>query len=198
MIRINLAGIRKEIPRGERGPAPAGAKLAVIFVVILALGVAFLGWHYTTLQAENTRLTKELQDQEAEKQRLARVKTELEQFEKAKALLIKRHEILEALRKSQSGPVSLLNTLVGTVVAQEQLWLTSFQNDGLIVSIDGVAGSVNAVADFINRLKASGLFKSVEIRESFQSSRFKEVPTFDFSISAELVPSAPALTGAKT
>ena len=54
--------------------------------------------------------------------------------------------------------------------------------------MNGVADSVNTVADFITNLKRSGQFKSVEIRESFQEDRVKDFPTFVFSLNADLAP----------
>ncbi len=196
MIKINLLAT-KEKPSAARGPQISleGAKLTAMFVIILALGAAALVYDYYRLNAENERLQRAEIEQKQEKDRLARVKSELDQFEKRQQLLLKRLNIIETLRKNQSGPVSLLNTIASNVISAEQLWLTSFDNDGLKVKIDGVAGSVNTVADFIGSLKRSGQFKSVEINESFQDDRYKELTTFTFSISAELVPPAPAATG---
>lgn len=195
MIKINLLGT-KERPKVSAGPQinVEGAKLTVLFVIIIALGAVVLVGHYVMLNRENARLTEELGRQEAEKKRLAAVRAELEVFEKRQALLIRRYNIIDGLRKSQSGPVNLLNTLASTVSSSEQLWLTSFENDGVRVNIDGVAGNVNTVADFIGNLKRTGQFKVVEIKESYQDDRFKEMPTFVFSISAEQVPPAPSAT----
>lgn len=192
MIKINLLAT-KEKPSAARGPQISleGAKLTAMFVIILAIGAGALVFDYYRLNAENARLQQEEKTEQAEKTRLARVKTELDQFEKRQQLLLKRLNIIEALRKGQSGPVTLLNAVASNVVSSEQLWLTSFDNDGLKVSINGVAGSVNTVADFIASLKRSGQFKSVEIQESYQDERYKEVTTFVFTISAELVPPAP-------
>ncbi len=206
MIRINLLGLKKELPKGGGGPAISmeGAKLTALLVLILALAVGALAAHWWMLNTANVRLTAELQKQREEKTRLANVKTEYEQFEKRQQFLIKRINIIDDLRKKQSGPVILLNTVANTVIASEQLWLTSFDNDGLKVNMDGVAGNVNTVADFISNLKRSGQFKSVEIKQTFHDDKYKDMPVFVFSISAELTPPPPAATptpppvGAKT
>ncbi len=199
MIRINLLGIKKEMPRAA-GPSVSleGAKLTVMFLVIVGLGLGALFVHWSILQKENKRLTDQQQQEQARKDKLAGIKTEYERFEKQQQILVKQGNILEGLRKNQSGPVTLLNTVANTVVASDQVWLTSFENDGLKVAIDGVAVSVNSVADFITNLKRTGQFKTIEIKESYQDDRFKDLPTFVFSIAAELVPPPPALTGTKT
>ena len=194
MIRINLLGLKKDVPKGGGAPTITmeGAKLTAMFVVIIALGVVALVGHWYMLTAENTKLTKELQDAQAEKTRLATAKTQYEQFEKQRQFLERRQNIITSLKSNQSGPVTLLNTIASTVSASEQLWLTSFTNDGPKVEMDGVAGNVNTVADFIAHLKSTGQFKTIEIRESSQSDAFRDIPTFTFSISAELKPPAPA------
>lgn len=193
MIRINLLGIREK-PSARGGPAITveGAKLTVLFVVILAVGVGVLLLHYGTLTNEKKILDEKMAKADKEKTRLASVKTELDQFEKRKQQYLKQINILEGLKQNQTGPVTLLNTIANTVVASDQLWLTSFENDGLKVTLDGVAGSVNTVADFIASLKRSGQFKNVEIKESYQDERSKDLPTFVFSITAERADIAPS------
>ena len=192
MIRINLLGIREK-PSARRGPpGTEGAKLTALFVVILALGVGLLGMHYMSLTNEKKILDDRMAKAEKEKVRLASVKTELDQFEKRKQLYLKQINIIEGLKQNQTGPVTLLNTVANTVRASDQLWLTNFKNDGAKVSIDGIAGSVNTVADFISSLKRSGQFKNVEIKEAIQDDKIKELTTFVFSITAERADIAPS------
>ena len=57
------------------------------------------------------------------------------------------------------------------------------QGDGL--TINGSAGSLNAVANYITQLKRSGYFQTVEIKESHQDDSNKAVQIFVFSLTAQ-------------
>lgn len=189
MIRINLLGVPKKVAR-MAGPSPSmeGVKLTVMFVVVLAAGIGALGFRYLSLSSERSDLNTQLQHEEQEKVRLARVKTEYDSFQKRVQLLRRRQEIIEGLKRNQTGPVVLLSTLANTVLASDQLWLTNFEHEAGKMNIEGVADTVNTVADFISNLKRSGQFKSVEIKESYQDDKYKDLPTFVFTITAEIAP----------
>ena len=167
-----------------------GAKATAVFVVIVALAVLFLAGHYTVLDREKATLDKQLSDARAEKATLDNLKRQVEEFEKKKQLLTRKINIIEALKKNQTGPVTMLNALATTVESSGTLWLTSFTNDGAKISVDGVAGNVNTVADFITNLKRSGYFKNVEIQQSYEDDT-KAISTFVFSITAEIAGSEP-------
>ncbi len=202
MIRINLLGIKKELPRAAMpSVAVEGAKVTVIFVVVVVLAVGALFYHYRLLASEADRLAQRMAAAQAEKTRLAQVKAEVELFEKRKQQYLSRINTIERLKASQTGPVTLLTSLANSVQMSEHLWLTNFVADSTKVSINGVASNVNTVADFIANLRRTGQFKTVEIQESFQDDKFKEIPTFVFTITAERVPptvAQPTTGGSKT
>ncbi len=197
MIKINLLGVRERVAK-RRVPAISmeGARATALFIAIFALALIALGAHYTLLKGESDRLKEEMARAEAEKARLAKVKAEYDQFEKRKQFYLRRIGIIDKLKEYRTGPVTMLTALAGTVETSGTIWLTSFDNTGSKVTIDGVAGSVNIVADFIANLKRTGQFQNVEIRESYQDPSFKEGSLFLFSITAELTQVAPA--GGKT
>ena len=192
MIRVNLLGIRKT----ERARAPSvsveGAKLTVVFVIVLAAAVAGLAWDYWRISAKASELAERMAAAQKEKADLAAVKTEVEQAKGKKQELERQIQIIEALKEGQTGPVNLLNTLVNTVELSEHLWLTSFVSKDNTINMSGLANSVNTVADFITNLKSSGRFKSVEIQQSYQEDQIKDFPTFVFSINAEWAQLTPA------
>ena len=195
MIRINLLGLKKEVKKAG-GPAVTleGAKVMAMGLTITGLALAGLAAHYFLLQSEESKLASDTKVAEKEKADLSAVKAQYEQFDAAKKDLTRRIDIIENLKKSQTGPVDMLTQLASSVQASKALWLTSFDNIGDKVNLEGVAVSVNAVADFIQNLKKSGYFKNVEIKETFQSDDKGEVPSFQFTLSTELaaVPAAGA------
>ncbi len=197
MIRINLLGIKKE-KAGTRMPSVSveGAKATALFVVIALLAVGWIGFRYTTLTSENARLNEDLRKAQAEKQRLQAVKEQVDAFEKKKQLLTKKINIIETLKRNQTGPVTMLNALANTVQSSGTLWLTSFTNDGTKIAVNGIAGNVNTVADFITNLKRSSYFKNVEIAQSYEEETPGGGSTFVFTISADVAPpEAPPATG---
>ena len=92
---------------------------------------------------------------------------------------------IEKLKKAQMGPVDLLNTIGTTVNSTDAVWLNTMRDDGRSISLDGNALSANAVAKLITNLKATGYFKAVEIRETFQSPGSHDVTLFQFTLVCE-------------
>jgi Tfp pilus assembly protein PilN len=74
------------------------------------------------------------------------------------------------------------------------------ERKGDALTINGSAGSLNAVANYISQLKRSGYFQTVEIKESHQDGSNKAVQIFVFSLTAQFglpqpVGTAPAAAG---
>ena len=187
MIRINLLGGRKKV---ARAPAVSveGAKLTVLLVIVLVAAVGVLVFDWQRLSSQKADLDKRMVEAQANKARLEGIKKQHDQYLQYKQTIEDRIDIIQELQDKKTGPVRLLNTVVNTVGLSEHLWLTSFSSKDDRVSMNGVADSVNTVADFITNLKRSGRFKSVEIRESYQEDRVKDFPTFAFSLNADLAP----------
>ncbi len=189
MIRINLSGAKKEVKKAGGGPSVSleGAKLTLFFVGFVILGLGYVGARYFQLQRTGTDLDEKIVVAEKEKAQLATVKAQYEQQEAYKKDLSRRIDIIEGLKRGQTGPVEMLNQLAASVQANKTLWLSSFDNVGNRVNMVGSAVSVTAVADFISTLKKTGYFSNVEIREAYQDEKNATVPTFFFTLSADLV-----------
>jgi len=82
----------------------------------------------------------------------------------------------------------LLDQIANTVARTENLWLTSMVKKGNNLAIEGAASSINGVANFVTALKRSGYFQKVEIRESKQDEKSKDVQTYTFQMTAEIAP----------
>lgn len=187
MIRINLLGIKRE---AKKGGAPAvsleGAKLAGMAALFLVAGVGAAMVHYTIITKEADQISKDMSEAEKEKARLAAVRAQYDQQVTYKADLSRRIDIIENLKRQQTGPAEMLSALSGTVANAKTVWLTTFENAGDRITMEGLATSVDAVAQFIHNLKNSGQFKNVEIRETFQNPGSAEIETFVFRLSAEV------------
>jgi Tfp pilus assembly protein PilN len=197
MIRINLLGRTR--PKATRATVPLEATLQyVLLVIALVVSGGALYGHYLLLDRENTKIAAHIQKQMGEKARLEQLKTQVDNFEKQKAVLQQRIGVIEGLQRNRTGGQELLEAIANTVSRTDTLWLTSVDRKGDALTINGAAGSINAVANYITQLKRSGYFQTVEIRESHQDESSKTVEIFAFSLTAQfgLTQSAAAPAGA--
>ena len=184
MIRINLLGRAR--PKAARQAVPLEATLQVVFfmaALVVAFGVLYYNWHSTNAQITEVRL--HIQKQTGEKARLEQLKAQVNEFERQKAVLQQRINIIEELQRNRTGGQELLDAVANTVVRTDTLWLTSLSRQGNALTILGTAGSINAVANFITQLEHSGYFNQIEIKESGQDSKNAAVQTFTFSLTAQ-------------
>jgi type IV pilus assembly protein PilN len=207
MIRINLLG--RVRPKATRTAVPIEATLQyVLLAIALVVSLGALYGHYMLLDRENTKIATHIQQLTGEKARLEQLKQEVDNFEKQKNVLQQRINVIEQLQRDRTGGQELLEAIANTVSRTDTLWLISVDRKGDSLSINGAAGSINAVANYITQLKRSGYFKSVEIKESHQDDSSKAVQLFLFSLTAQFglpqtagpVPAAgaPAAPGGKT
>ena len=193
MIRINLLGLPKPRKRAPVVTLEGGRPLVILVVVLAAVGAAQY-WRYHNLEAEGLVLDQQVQQLQEEKARLARIRTEYDTFSRQKEALTRRIEIIEGLKARQSGPVNLLAMLASTVNSTDALWLTSFEQTGQRITIEGVALNVQAVADFLTSLKNSQAFTELEMQETYQDNTVKETTNFVFTMTGQLVaPEMPAM-----
>jgi Tfp pilus assembly protein PilN len=184
MIRINLLGRTR--PKAARASVPLEATLQyVLLVIALAASAGFLYVHYTLMDREDKQVLAHIQKQMGEKARLEQLKQQVDNFEKQKVVLQQRISVIEELQRNRTGGQELLAALANTVGRTDTLWLTSVERKGNSLTINGSAGSINAVANYITQLKRSGYFQQVEIKESHQDESVKAVEIFIFSLTAD-------------
>jgi Tfp pilus assembly protein PilN len=184
MIRINLLGRTR--PKAQRTTVPLEATLQfVLLAIALFVSLGALYGHYLLLDRENTKIVAHIQKQMGEKARLEQLKQQVDNFEKQRAVLQQRISVIEELQRNRTGGQELLEAIANTVSRTDTLWLTSVDRKGDGLTINGSAGSINAVANYITQLRRSGYFQSVEIKESHQDDTNKTVQIFIFSLTAQ-------------
>lgn len=191
MIRINLLGVPKA-KRGKRGGGAAlpgvggGApNMLVVLLVLLAIGAGGNWYYYTTLQKDGVKLQSDIDEAKNENLRLADIKAKYLELEKQKDLYERRVNVIHQLQENQKGPSTLLSMIGDTVNHTDAVWLNSMKEDGNNITLDGMALSVDAVASLMRNLKASGYFKNVEIKSTFQDDVSKEMSAFSFMLVCE-------------
>lgn len=187
MIRINLLGTPKakvrHLPKIRVTMSAPSLRMIAILVVVLAFaGVYFLYWR---AQTQHEKVQTDLRAADRQLTALSGVKAAYMQKQKEADALKQKFSVIDQLRANQNGPVQLLNAITKTVNSTDAVWLDKMSDDGKTVSLDGMALSTTAVANFISNLKASGEFKSVELKETWQDDRVKDYQAFTFTLVCE-------------
>jgi Tfp pilus assembly protein PilN len=200
MIRINLLGQAR--PKAAKKSVPLEATVQLIFL-LAAVGLATVVLVLTYVQQKHSldAVNAKISQLRAEKASLEQIKSEVEQYERQKAVLQQRIDVIETLQRNRTGGQELLQNVANTVVRVDSLWLTSLERKQDALNIEGEAGTINSVANFITQLKRSGYFDKVEITEAKEDDLVKTAQTFNFKMTASVATnpaSNPAnATGAK-
>jgi Tfp pilus assembly protein PilN len=194
MIKINLLGKVKVKARRAKGVGAPSSQiiplLMSVSLIILSIGIVYF-WE-KILSQEDADLTRQISQARKEKIRQESLLKENEIFEKRRKLLETRINVIESLKKNQSGPVQVLDVLSDCVQRTEGLWLKDFVQKENVITLNGMAlGSPNVIADFITSLEHVGRFKNVNL------INVQEIDTkYSFSITFEgsLIPKAGDMT----
>jgi type IV pilus assembly protein PilN len=156
MIRINLLGVERQKPKKAFAFDP-GAQMTVVCSMVLVLAVSGLGLWYWSLTRESAQLDQELVAAQADAARLASILAEVKQFEQRQQQLQQRVSLIQQLRRGQSIPVELLDHVSRSL--PDTLWLTSLDEAGADVTIEGRSTTLIALSDFVANLGSNPLIK---------------------------------------
>jgi len=197
MIRINLLAAERERTK-QKIAFPTGQKLTAVCSLMIVLAGGLIGWRYWSLGRESSQLDTDISAAGQETARLKTIIQQVQQFESQKSQLQERVALIEQLRKTQAGPVHMLDQISRAVPSM--LWLTELKQNNADVVIDGRCTSLMGLSDFITNLEGSGFFKkSVEILSS-QAESVGQPPSdlIKFSIKAQFQPPSEAKATAGT
>jgi type IV pilus assembly protein PilN len=164
MIRINLLGIER--PRARKAIAfDVGQRLTLAISAILVAATVGIGWWFWSLRTESMQLDAELAAAQQETTRLRSLMAEVQKFEAQREQLRQRVALITQLRSGQSIPVQLLDHVSRSL--PDMLWLTTMQQQGEQVTIEGRSTTLIALSDFVGNLSGSPLLqKPIEIVNS--------------------------------
>ena len=164
MIRINLLAAERESKK-KKATFQSGQKVTIACSLVLVLTGFVVGWRYLAISRESRNLDEDIAKAQTEATRLHAVIQQVQQFEQQKAQLQQRVVLIEQLRRSQTGPVHMLDQVSRSM--PPMLWLTGLKQEDNSVTIDGRSTTQTGVSDFVGNLEGSGYFKkSVDIVES--------------------------------
>jgi type IV pilus assembly protein PilN len=192
MIRVNLLAVERERSKKPLVAIPAAQRVTIGASLILILTVLGLGWWFWSLRQQSLAVDREIASAEGETQQLRGVLSQVQKFETRKAQLQQRVTLIEQLRRGQSGPVHVLDTVSRSL--PERLWLTDMKQTGAEFTISGFSTSMTALSDFVGNLETTKWFKRpVEIIDSLVQDDPKTGELVKFSIKATFNdPNAPA------
>jgi type IV pilus assembly protein PilN len=191
MIRINLLEAPK--PKNKRSAMPSMPTMEVGDVgsprlkVLVAFGLAaafnLYTWYH--LDAQKKVIAQNMAQAEQKNRELADVKARYMARQREAENYKRRVDVIDQLRKDQTGPVNLMAMVGETVNNTEAVWLNNMKDQGTSVDIEGMALSSDAVANLISNLQKTGYFRNVEIKESIQDETIKDMQAFQFTLTCE-------------
>jgi type IV pilus assembly protein PilN len=164
---------------------PGGSPAIKILVILVVAGIINAGYWWT-LDKQKRDIAAKMAIAEAKNRELAEVKARYMERQRQAENYKRRVDVIDQLRKAQTGPTELLNMIGDTVNNTEAVWLSSMKDQGGSIAIEGMALSTDAVATLISNLQKSGRFRNVEIKETFQDNSVKEMQAFQFTLTCEL------------
>ena len=188
MIKINLLGRTrlKAAKTRKIGTASNQTLMAVMAVAVVVMSVGIIYFWQRILVQQDEELSRQIMLAKKEKVRQEGMLRENEVFEKRRKLLETRINVIESLKKNQSGPVQVLDLLSDCIQRSEGVWLKDLAQKGNLITVNGTAmGSPDAVADFITNLTRVGNFKNVNLVNLQElDSRYSFSITFEGNIVA--------------
>jgi type IV pilus assembly protein PilN len=165
MIRINLLATERRAAKAVASGIQAGQKMMVIGSLVLILTAVGIGWRYWALDQQKAEVVREIESARREEARLQEILKQVQEFENRRKMLESRVALIDELRKGQTAPVHMVDQISRAL--PDMTWLSSMQQSGYTVTLQGRCLSLTSLSDFIGNLEASRFFaRPVEIIES--------------------------------
>ena len=165
MIRINLLAADRRSAKGVSKGFEAGQKMTILGSLILVLTLAGLGWRYSALNLQAAQIETDIQAAQREEARLQEILRQVQEFEARRGVLEQRVKLIDELRKGQNAPVHMIDQVSRAL--PDMTWLTSMQQNGYTLTMQGRCLTLTSLSDFIGNLESSRYFmRPVEIVES--------------------------------
>jgi len=178
MIKINLLLTRKEKKKMGAKKEIAVFVFSVILLLLLLFGVQ---WFLDSNIKETRVQITETKNQIAHHKSLM---MEVNKYKELHRTYQDRLNTIETLRRERGGPARVLEEL--SVGKPEKLHFESLKKDGPKVGIDGVALDDETVANFMDNLRKSKLFRNIDLVVSEQIEQSK-IKLKKFILSCEIV-----------
>ena len=189
MIRINLLSSERKKAAARTPAFDIGARITAACSLVVLLAAGGVGWWYWTLRQEAEAVERDIAAAQTEVARLRPIIAEVERFDAQRQRLQQRVQLIAQLRKGQGVPVQMLDQVSRSL--PDMLWLTSMQQEGGDVTLEGRSTTLVALSDFVGNLGTSEFFKKpIEIVDSkvenTTQSAASSVDLIKFTVKAQL------------
>ena len=174
MIKINLireARTARAVAAPGMMPVAAAAPANINQMLLLAclIGSVVLAGSYWLLK-KRVLSSKERQVavRREEAQKLEAIIKEVEDFQRRKESLEKRIALINNLKKNQKGPVRVMDRISQDL--PDLVWLDNMTLNGTSISVEGRGLNPNAVATFVENVKADPMFDEPEVSQITQDA----------------------------
>jgi type IV pilus assembly protein PilN len=197
MIRINLLSSERKKAAARTPAFDIGARLSLACGLVVVLAAGGIGWWYWSITQEAAAVERDIAAAQTEVARLRPIIAEVEQFDAQRQRLQQRVQLIAQLRKGQGVPVQMLDQVSKSL--PDMLWLTTMQQEGGDVTLEGRSTTLVALSDFVGNLGTSEFFKKpIEIVDSKVESSAQaggsNVELIKFTVKAQLA-AAPGGSG---
>lgn len=176
MIKINLLPTKTRPPK-KVIDLQQQAILAILVLIIVGMG---LGYHLMMQKDHIARLENE---KAASQKRIAEQDNRLKavkNVEDERANVRVKIEIIQKLKKNQSGPVLLLDVV--SAALPKGVSVTSLAEVKNVVNLDGDAFTNEDVVKYIDNLKGSPLLTDVTLLETTQATTTDKVDIYKYKL----------------
>jgi type IV pilus assembly protein PilN len=149
MIQINLLPLRA---RKRRGGTANQFLLGYAAAVVLTFFT--IGYVWISQSNEAGALNGQLRQVQNEVAKYTHFETLLNDLQQKKDLVDKKRAIIEELQRDRDTTVRIL-ALLGVQIPQDEMWFERLTQTSNTITIDGVALSNEAVAEFMRNLESS-------------------------------------------
>lgn len=191
MIKINLLseGKRPAAVRKKAAAKVGGQDVGQYLVIVgLLVGGLALGAMYWVWKGKVEEKTEEVRVAQQERDALAQVIKEVEEFKAKKAELERKIGIINDLKANQRGPVRIMDYISRSL--PELLWLDRLKMDHDSLEVEGRAFNTNAVAAFIENLDKVPEFDEPVLKSTEEQTGgvYKFVINFNYSFASKAKP----------
>jgi len=177
MIKINLLLAKKEKKK-------AGIRREIIVLIASVVFLLFvLGLLQWKMNGARDDLLLDISSKEKEIAKNKSLTAELNKAKESNKLLDEKLNVIKSLRKEKSSPARVLDEL--RIDKPEKIQFDSLKKEGSKLGIEGIALDDETVANFMENLRKSKLFKNVDLVVSEQVEQNK-IKLKKFSITCEI------------